>query len=187
MNKNRVTVHDDRGQILYLIEGSWGRKNDMINLFGFQGELILQAKQVNLSPFFKFELFKSSKKIGTIRKHSGLLGLRDAFFTIQPQNWVVKGDFEKLYFEVFKEDEMIMVATRIMKEANYLFSLQVKKNEDYALASLLSVLLDHYSRKKETDKNFNELEQDNFNLGFLNYTSYPNFYYNKENILKKTR
>lgn len=187
MDKHRLTVRDDSGQILFLIEGRWGRKNDIINLFDIHGDLILQAKQINLSPFFQFELFQARNKIGTIRKHPGFFGLRDAFFTIQPQNWLIKGDFEELYFEVFKEEKMIMTATKMISNANFLFSLYIKQDEDFALASLVTVLLDHYSREKDAIDNFEELEQNGYNLGFLNYKSYPNFYFNKEKLLKKTR
>lgn len=187
MDKHRLTIRDDSGQILFLIEGRWGRKNDIINLFDIHGDLILQAKQINLSPFFQFELFQARKKVGTIRKHPGFFGLRDAFFTIQPQNWLIKGDFEELYFEVFKEEKMIMTATKMISNANFLFSLYIKQDEDFALASLVTVLLDHYSREKDAIDNFEELEQNGYNLGFLNYKSYPNFYFNKEKLLKKTR
>lgn len=184
---NRLIVRDDRGQILYLIEGSWGQKNDIINVYSLHGELILQAKQTKLSPFFKFNLFQSRKKIGTIRKHPGFFGLRDAFFTIHPQDWIVKGNFEKLHFTVYKKNKKIMDVTQIINNANYLFSLNVKKGENLALASLLTILLDHYSRKKEKNKSHNELEQNNLNLGFLHYESYPNFYSNKQKRLQKTR
>lgn len=186
-NNQRLTVRDQNGQILFLIQGGWGQKNDIINLFNLNGDLLLQAKQINLSPFFQFELFQAKEKVGTIRKHPGFFGLRDAFFTIQPQNWLIKGDFEELYFEVFKEEEMIMTATKLMHNANYLFSLNIKKDENLALGSLVTVLLDHYSREKGTLDRYDELEQNGYNLGFLNYKSYPNFYFNKEKILKKTR
>lgn len=185
--RHRLTVQDESGQILFLIEGYWGRKNDIISLFSLHGDLILQAKQINLSPFFQFELCQANEKIGTIRKHPGFFGLRDAFFTIQPQNWLIKGDFEKLYFEVFKEEKKIMTATKMIGNANFLFSLNIKKGEDLVLASLITVLLDHYSRDKGTVDSYDELEQNGYNLGFLNYQSYPNFYFNQEKILKKTR
>lgn len=184
---HRMTVLDEAGQIIFLIEGYWGRKNDIINLFSLHGDLILQAKQINLSPFFQFELIQAKQKVGTIRKHPGFFGLRDAFFTIQPQNWLIKGDFEKLYFEVFKEEKLIMTATKMMSNANYLFSIKIQKEEDFALASLITVLLDHYSREKGTVDYYDELKQDGYNLGFLNYQSYPNFYFNKDKLLKRTR
>lgn len=187
VDSHRLTVQDSNGQILYLIEDYWGRKDDIINLFNIQGDLILQAKQINLSPFFQFDLFQAQEKIGTIRKHPGFFGLRDAFFTIQPQSWLIKGDFENLYFEVFKEEKIILTVRKLLNNANYLYSLNIKKDEDLALASLITGLLDHYSRKKGTAEDYEELEQSEYNLGFLNYKSYPNFYINKEKILKKTR
>lgn len=185
--KHRLTVQDDQGQILYLIEGYWGRKNDIINLFNLHGDLILQAKQINLSPFFQFELFEAQEKVGTIRKHPGFFGLRDAFFTIQPQNWLIKGDFENLHFEVFKEEDRIITVSKMMSKANFLFSLTIQKEENLELASLITVLLDHYSREKGTIDSYETVEQNGYNLGFLNYQSYPNFYFNKDKILKRTR
>lgn len=185
--KHRLTVHDENGQILILIEGRWGRKNDSINLSNLHGDLILQAKQINFSPFFQFELLQAGEKVGTIRKHPGFFGLRDAFFTIQPQNWLIKGDFEKLDFQAFREDEKIWTVTKINSRGNYLFSLTIKKEEDSALAALVTVLLDHYSRDKDTVESYEELEQNGYNLGFLNYQSYPHFYINQHRLLKKTR
>ena len=184
---HRLTVRDSNGQILYLIEGYWGRKNDIINLFNLHGDIILQAKQINFTPFFQFELFQAQEKIGTIRKHPGFFGLRDAFFTIHPQNWLIKGDFENLCFEGFQKDKMILTVRKLISNADSLYSLNIKKEEDLALASLITGLLDHYSRKKGTVEDYDELEQDGYNLGFLNYKSYPNFYINKEKTLKKTR
>lgn len=168
-NNNHLTVQDDRHQILYLIEGSRGQKNDIINIFSLHGELILKAKQRNFSPFFKFDLFQYGEKTGTIYKHPGFFGLRDAFFTIDPQKWVIEADFEKLYFTVYREKIKIMEVKKIISNANYLFSVKVKKEENLALASLLTVLLDHYFRKKGKDKSYNKLEQNDLNLGFLHY------------------
>lgn len=184
---NRFIVEDSQGDILYLINGSWGRKDDVILLFDFKGQLLLRVKQTNFSPFFNFELFQSKEKVGTIRKHPGFFGLRDAFFTVQPHNWVIRGDFEKLFFEGFKDEEKILIVTKAIKEANFLFSLKIKSHEDSALASLLTILLDHYAHSKENSETLDTAEQDAFDLGFLNYKSYSKFYFNNNNIFKKTR
>ncbi|MDN6195558.1 MAG: hypothetical protein L0I93_03590, partial [Atopostipes suicloacalis] len=88
------SVLDDSRKIQYLIVGYWGKKGDKIDLMSPKGTLLLQAKQGNFSPFFQFDLIHQHKKIGSIQKHPGFFGLRDAFFTIQPENWVVRGNFE---------------------------------------------------------------------------------------------
>lgn len=171
-NEQLMTVRDSKGQIIYLIEGDWGRKDDAINLYKVNGTLLLQAKQTNFSPFFKFDLFQLNQKVGIIRKHPGLFGLRDAFFTVQPHNWVIHGDFDDLNFTTFKNDEVIMECTKFISSANYLYSLKVNNDYNLSLAALVTVLLDHYSRKKDTDTANQEASQHNFNLGFINYQAY---------------
>ena len=54
-NNQRLTVRDTRGQILYLIEGRWGRKDDIVSLQTIHGKECLQASKLNflLSLFLK--------------------------------------------------------------------------------------------------------------------------------------
>lgn len=184
--KHRFTVYDHSGQVLYLIEGYWGRKGDIVNLFALNGNILLQAKQSNLSPFFKFDLVHKKEKIGTFRKHPGFFGFRDAFFTVQPKDWLIRGDFKNLNFTIFENEAEIVTIRKFLKQANYLYSLKVKREEDILITSLLSVLLDHYSRKKGTINQFEEISQNNYNLGFLNYKAQSKFYLNKK-IAKKEK
>ncbi len=81
--KHHFTVRDNRGQIIYLIRGYWGKKGDRVDLLTLHGTLLLQARQVSFSPFFKFDLVANNELVGSFRKHPGLFGLRDAFFTVQ--------------------------------------------------------------------------------------------------------
>lgn len=182
---HRFTVRDDSGEILYLIEGYWGKKNDSVNLFSLNGNLLLQAKQVNMSLFFKFDLIHEQEKVGSFRKHPGFFGLRDAFFTIQPKDWIIRGDFETLNFTIFQNGQEIIETSKLLKQANYLYSLKVKREEDLVLASLLSILLDHYSRKKGNEENYDKLSQNNYNLGFLNYKTQSKLYLDKKEVIKK--
>lgn len=184
-DNHRLTIRDNRGEILYLIEGYWGKKDDVINLFNLNKQLLLQAKQTNFSPFFKFDLIQKRENIGSIRKHPGFFGIRDAFFTVQPNDWIIKGDFEQLDFTVFENEQKIVTYKKLSPHANYLYSMQVKRERDIILASLLVILLDHYSRMKETDDTSDKISEVGFNLGFLSYKSYPHFYFNKEKTLKK--
>lgn len=184
---SRLTIHNNRGEILYLIEGYWGKKDDVINLFNLNRQLLLQAKQTNFSPFFKFDLIQKREIVGSIRKHPGFFGIRDAFFTVQPNDWIIKGDFEKQDFIIFENEQKIVSYKKLSPNANYLYSILVKRDQDILLASLLVILLDHYSRVKESEEISEETAEADFNLGFLNYKSYPHFYFNKEKTFKKTR
>lgn len=166
--QDHFTVRDSRGQIIYLIEGYWGRKDDRVNLLSLHGTSILQAKQANFSPFFKFDLLVNTKVIGSFRKHPGLFGLRDAFFSVQPNEWIIRGDFDQLFFTTFHQDKAI-IKTSKLRHANALYSLKVLDEEDIPLASLLAVLLDHHARKKQKDIIYSDFLEKNQNLGFLNY------------------
>lgn len=184
---HRFTVRDKQGQILFLIQGNWGREGDSVNLFSLDANLLLQAKQVNMSPFFKFDLFHKQKKLGAFRKHPGFFGLRDAFFTVQPYDWIIRGDFEKLDFTAFEKEQEIFKVSKLLKYGNALYSLKVKREEDIQLASLLSILLDHYSRKKQGDRAYQEVNEGQYNLGFLNYRIHSKLFLNldKEKLVNK--
>lgn len=186
-DSHRLTVLDDHGNILYLIEGAWGKQNDIINLYNLDKKLLLQAKQTNFSPFFKFDLIQNHKVVGELRKHPGFFGIRDAFFTIQPNDWMLKGDFEELDFMILENEEKIVSYHKLSKYANYLYSIKVFRKQDTEIASLLVILLDHYARIKKTDEVSDYSSAPNFNLGLSNYHSYSNFYFNREKTLKKIR
>lgn len=185
--RHRITVRDQRGQILYLIEGHWGRKDDIINLYQLNGKLILQAKQIKLSPLPVFDLFAKGYKIGTIRKHPGLFGLRDSFFTIHPQKWVIAGDFEELYFTAHKENKLVMECEKIIKNGQEIFFLEVANRADIPLSSLLTVLLDHYARRSDEESHYKELSHGDFDFGFLSHTQHVMNIIDQEYICTKTR
>lgn len=183
-NRQRMTVRDNRGQILYLLEGQWGRKDDIIDLYQLNGELVLQARQMKMSPLPVFDLYDHLAKIGTIRKHPGLFGLRDSFFTIHPQKWVVAGDFEDLYFTVHKDNHLVMECEKIIKNNCDIFFLEIENEEDIPLSSLLTVLLDHYARKNDEETYYEELSQGDFDFGFLSHTRHQP---SKKYVYTKTR
>lgn len=180
--KNHFIVKNNSGKILYLIEGYWGRKDDTIRLFNLKKEFILQAKQVNLSPFFQFNIFQRGQKIASFRKHPGFFGLRDAFFTLQPNDWLIEGNFEKVNFIAFKNNQKIIKINKLLSHANYLYSLKVKNKNDFALASLLSILLDHYSRKKIKSNEFGKNFEKNYRLGLMNYQIHSKLYHKKRKL-----
>ena len=167
-NNQRLTVRDTRGQILYLIEGRWGRKDDIVSLQTIQGTECLQAKQVKLSPLPIFEITAQDENVGVIRKHPGLFGIRDSYFTLHPHRWVITGDFEELYFTAYKNNDLIMECEKIQKNSSDYFELVVEQDEDIQLCSLITVLLDHYARKKNEEEQADCPADDAYNLGFLN-------------------
>lgn len=181
-DKKHLTVRDTRGQILYLIEGSWGRKDDLLTLSTLQGELLLSAKQNKLSPLPNFDLTAQGEKVGTIRKHPGLFGIRDSFFTVHPQEWMVTGDFEELYFTIHQDNHLLGECEKLMTKGSDIFSLQLENEEDAPLGSLLTALLDHYSRKHTEDDEFEEFYQANYRLGFLNNIHFSVSYKNKKRL-----
>lgn len=167
-NNQRMTVRDDRGQILYLIEGRWGRKDDMVTLQALNSDQFLRAKQNKLSPLPLFDLCTQDEKLGVIRKHPGLFGIRDSYFTVHPYEWVITGDFEELYFTAHHKNELIMECEKIhMNRCDY-FEVLVENEEDVPLCALITVLLDHYSRKKQEEQQMDFVEERTHHLGFSN-------------------
>ncbi|HIZ71577.1 MAG TPA: hypothetical protein H9808_07440 [Candidatus Atopostipes pullistercoris] len=174
-NNQRLTVRDTRGQILYLIEGRWGRKDDIVSLQTIHGKECLQAKQVKLSPLPIFEVTAQNEDIGVIRKHPGLFGIRDSYFTLHPHHWVITGDFEELYFTAYNNNDLIMECEKIQRNSSDYFELIVEQDDDIQLCSLITVLLDHYARKKKEEEQADCPADDAYNLGFMNniYFSIP--------------
>lgn len=163
-----MSVRDHRGQIIYIIEGRWGRKNDQMSIYTINGERLMTMKQLKLSPIPVFELFEANEKTGTMRKHPGLFGLRDSYFTLHPQNWVITGDFEELYFTTHKDNELIMECEKDLSNGVTVYELVVKYEEDAVLSALITTLFDHYSRRKVDEKESDYRSDVNYKLGFFN-------------------
>lgn len=163
-----MSVRDHRGQIIYIIEGRWGRKNDQMSIYKTNGERLMTMKQLKLSPIPIFELFEGNEKTGTMRKHPGLFGLRDSYFTLHPQKWVITGDFEDLYFTTHKENELIMECNKDLSNGMTVYELLVKYENDAVLSALITTIFDHYSRKKVEDEETEDMSNANYKLGFFN-------------------
>lgn len=168
--KNDVlkTVRDDRGQILFLIEGQWGRKDDLIALSTIEGTQVLSAKQNTLSPFPTFYFYTPEEKIGTLRKHPGLFGIRDAYFTLQPQSWLITGDFEELYFVIHQNNKLILECEKTITNDESLFTMDIEDEADIPMGAIVTVLLDHYTRSQNHEYIEGEELDSDFNWGFLN-------------------
>lgn len=173
-NNQRMTVRDNRGQIVYIIEGRWGRKHDVISLYDINGQQLLGAKQTKQTPLPVFEIREAGDKLGTMRKHPGLFGIRDSYFTLHPHKWVVTGDFEELYFTVTKANHMIMECEKDLYDSYAVYNLMVDAEENMPLCSLLSILFDPYSRIKDSHKNSHSISEHDYDFGFNGYSiAYP--------------
>ncbi len=179
--KHRLTVRDERGQILYFIDGHWGRKDDSIKLYPLDSSFKLQAKQNKLSPLPTFELTSDNEKFGYIRKHPGLFGIRDSFFTVHPLQWIITGDFEELYFTAYFKNELIMECEKIQKNACEQFVLYVEE-DNAPLCALITALLDHYVRGKQDSESYDINDEESYDFGFLNHIHQSTQYQTGNNI-----
>lgn len=170
-NNQRMTVRDDRGQIIYIIEGRWGRKNDITSIYALNGDLILSAKQTKNTPFPIFKLYNQHQTIASIRKHPGLFGIRDSYFTIHPLYWTVTGDFEELYFTVHnKEQKLIMECEKDIYNNYTVYELYIDESAHAPTCALLATLLDPHSRNKNEDEQRNEYSNSEYDFGFNAFT-----------------
>jgi uncharacterized protein YxjI len=168
-NNQHMTVRDNRGQFLYFIEGRWGRKDDIMSIYDVEGQHLMTLKQQKLSPIPTFDIFENSDKTGTMRKHPGLFGIRDSYFTVHPHDWVITGDFEELYFTAYQENDLIMECDKDLTNGENVYELKVENEEDAPLCALISTIFDHYSRKKDGEEETEESFEEDYDLGFLNY------------------
>ena len=168
INQQRMTVRDHRGQILYVIERRWGRKDDVMAIYSLSGDQLMRIAQTKSSPLPVFDILEHNEKTGTIRKHPGLLGIRDTYFTVHPHDWVVAGDFEDLYITVTKKHDMIMECEKFVYANSDIYELTVDEEENIPLCALLSVIFDPYSRIKKEEKEEENVYEENYRLGFGN-------------------
>lgn len=186
----RFTVRDHRGQIVYVINGRWGRKQDVLSIYKLNGDLLMSIKQIKQTPLPVFEVVENGERLGLIRKHPGLFGIRDTYYTLHPHEWVIVGDFEDLYFTATKGNHMIMECEKFVCSSNDIFKLLVEEDHNAPLCALLSIILDPYSRIKE-EKEIEEVDEKGYDLGLShNFMSLPTYlkFANQENQRKeKTR
>lgn len=170
-NNQRMTVRDDRGQIIYIIEGRWGRKNDITSIYELNGDLIMSAKQTKSTPLPFFQLYKNNEDIATMRRHPGLFGIRDSYFTIHPLHWTVTGDFEELYFTVHNDhQQLIMDCEKDIYNGYTVYELLIDEEVNAPVCALIATLFDPHSRNKSEDEQHNEFIESDYNFGFNAFT-----------------
>lgn len=170
-NNQRMTVRDDRGQIIYVIEGRWGRKNDVTSIYELNGDLIMSVKQTKSAPLPVFQLYTKDKDIASMRKHPGLFGIRDSYFTIHPLNWTVTGDFEDLYFTIQDNNqELIMECEKDIYNTYTVYELLIDEGVNPAACALLATLFDPHSRNKSEDEQRSEFIESDYDFGFNAFT-----------------
>lgn len=170
-NNQRMTVRDDRGQIIYIIEGRWGRKNDLTSIYELNGDLIMTVKQTKSAPLPVFKLYTPDKELANVRKHPGLFGIRDSYFTIHPLNWTVTGDFEELYFNVYNDEKkLIMECEKDIYNTYTVYELLIDEEANMPACALLATLFDPHSRNKSEDEQRSEYMKSNYDFGFNTFS-----------------
>ncbi|MCC5894222.1 MAG: hypothetical protein JJU16_02040 [Alkalibacterium sp.] len=163
--QDRMLVTSESGEKLYLIVGKWGRMGDKLSVYSMDGKRIVEARQVVLSVFPKFRLYQDGNKIGTIRKRSGLQGIRKPHFTVSRLNWVITGDYDNQVFTVRRFAKKILTIEKSVSFTGEFYILTFDNEKIAPVACLISQLLDHYEQNKETV--WNELKQEKYSLSFM--------------------
>lgn len=167
-HNRRLTVRDDRGQIRYLIDGASNRNDNLITLSDLNGDVILSAKQIMFTPLPLFHLMKDDQKIGSVRRHPDLFGIRESYFTVHPHDWVIAGDFSDVNFVIHHNHQLIMKCKKIFIDEYDLFQLEIKNEKDGPLTSLLAVVLDYYSHIRTDVEEEQNIHESGYNLGLFN-------------------
>ena len=123
-------------------------------------------KQTKQTPFPVFTIRAEQEEIGTMRKHPGLFGIRDSYFSLYPHEWMVTGDFEEAYYTVTKENELIMECEKDLYQQYAIYNLMVDKEENIPLCAIISTLFDPYSRIKGDQEDTDTLADSDYDLGF---------------------
>lgn len=166
------TVYNSKEDILFFISGRWGRLNDRMFLCAPDGQELYSAKQVLLSLFPRFDLYKRGEKIGSLTKMPSLFGFQP-YFSVRKLNWLIKGDFEKRKYLIRKGKRRIAYFERNGDPSYSEYILFVDQEENAPLASLITLLVDHYSENKqgalrdEKEKNIHEIDS----LSYSNFDS----------------
>lgn len=163
--QDRLIVTDTTGQEVYLIVGKWGRLGDKLSVFSLKGERLLDATQVILSVFPKFRLLKDDKKIGTLKKHPGLRGIKNPFFTVTRLNWIITGNYNKQQFTIRHFGKKVATVDKNVTYLGEFYSVEFFKEQDAPLVCAVAVLLDHYAENKEPV--WKKYQQEKYSLSFM--------------------
>lgn len=163
--QDKMIVKNEQGQEVYLIVGKWGRLGDKLTIYTLDGRRLVEAKQVVLSLFPKFQLYQDGKKIGSLKKRPGLKGIKKPFFTVTRLNWTITGDYDKQIFTVRRFGRRILTIQKTMSYSGEQYMLTFQNERLAPVACVVAPLLDHYD--KNNDPLLQEIKQQRYSLGFL--------------------
>ncbi len=163
--QDRLTVTDPTGKKVFLIVGKWGRVGDKLSVFSLDGESLLDVRQVVLSLFPKFRLFKDGTKIGSLKKRPGLKGIKNPFFTVTRLNWVITGNYDKQQFTIRRFGKKIATIDKKVTYLGEFYSVEFTKEEDAPIVCAVAVLLDHYAENKEPV--WKKFQQEKYSFNFM--------------------
>lgn len=163
--QNRMLVKNEEGKDTYLIVGKWGRAGDSLSLYSMSGDRLVEAKQKKLSVFPKFDLLINGEKVCSVKKHPGLFGIKDPYFTVSKLHWLITGDFIAQRYTVRHHAKVIMELEKNCSFVGNLFSLNISNEEVAPLCCILAVIVDHYLPTKASA--YEEFKQKQYSLGFM--------------------
>lgn len=163
--QNRMIVKDVTGREVYLIVGKWGRVGDKLSVFRLDGSRVLDVRQVILSLFPKFRLYKDGQKIGSLKKRPGLKGIKNPFFTLTRLNWIITGDYEKKQFTIRRFGKKIGTVDKNISYMGEFYSIDLVNEQDAPVACAVAVLLDHYA--ENTEPVWKKYRQEKYSLGIM--------------------
>lgn len=163
--QDRMIVKTESGQDIYLIVGKWGRKGDALSLYTMDGERLVEARQRKLSLFPKFDLFVDGQKRATIKKHPGLRGIKQPYFTISKLHWLITGDFLEQKYSIRRYTQLIMKLEKNYSFIGDFYSLNIYKEEVAPICCVLAVIVDHLSPNKDTL--WQHVKHKQYSLGFV--------------------
>ncbi|GEK91911.1 LURP-one-related/scramblase family protein [Alkalibacterium kapii] len=163
--QDKLIVSDSTGQELFLIVGKWGRIADKLSVFSIDGKRLLDIRQVTLSLFPKFHFYINTEKIGSLKKHPGIRGIKNPFFTLSGLNWIITGDFDKKQFTVRHFGNKIGTIDKTVSYTGEFYTVELVRGEEAPAACGVAVLLDHYAQNKK--KLLKRKQQQKYSLGFM--------------------
>lgn len=147
---NQRIVKTPSNRDLFVVEGSWGRRNDKIFLYTMAGHCLVEVKQVTLSVYPKFKAKMNGHTVAIIKKRPRLLA--QPVYTVSKLGWKASGNYLKRSYKVKRKFKTIMTVEKAVTTFGEFCSLEITNPEDAPLCCVLAVLIDHYAQGKSQGK-----------------------------------
>ena len=153
----RLIVKSENRRDLFIIEGDWGRKGNIIQLYTINGTRLIKVKQQTLSIFPKFKLFINDQPMGFIKKKPRLF--REPYYDVTKFGWRASGNYRKQEYTVKCKRQLIMSVDKAVTSFGDFYSLDIVDPSHAALCCILAVIIDHFSINKQSHKKHEDQQQ----------------------------